>query len=315
MSEAVIQAEQLCRSFGSLMAVRDLDLQVAKGRIYGFLGPNGSGKTTAIRVLTGLLAPSSGRVRVLGLHLPEDAELLRLRIGYMTQKFSLYDDLTVQENLQFIARIYGLARRTQKQRIAELLHIYGLEERTGQLAGRMSGGQRQRLSLAAATLHRPELLFLDEPTSAVDPENRREFWEQLFDLSDQGTTILVSTHYMDEAERCHCLAILENGMKRAEGAPDELMRQMGAHVIEIASANLRQLKQELLKLPEVLAAAQLGARLRVLVKDAVAEPLPFLASQPCIGPEDSLAAVRPSLEDVFVTCTGRNGQSGKTQSG
>jgi ABC-2 type transport system ATP-binding protein len=312
MSEAVIEAEQLCRSFGPLMAVRNLDLQVAKGRIYGFLGPNGSGKTTAIRVLTGLLAPSSGSVRVLGLHLPEDAELLRRRIGYMTQKFSLYDDLTVQENLQFIARIYGLSSRAQKQRITELLHIYELETRKSQLAGRMSGGQRQRLSLAAATLHRPELLFLDEPTSAVDPENRREFWEQLFDLSDQGTTILVSTHYMDEAERCHCLAILENGMKRAEGPPDELMRQMGAHVIEIASANLRQLKQELLKLPDVLAAAQLGARLRVLVKDAVAEPLHFLASQPCIGPQDSLAAVRPSLEDVFVTCTGRNGQSGQT---
>jgi ABC-2 type transport system ATP-binding protein len=312
MSEAVIEAEQLCRSFGPLMAVRNLNLQVAKGRIYGFLGPNGSGKTTAIRVLTGLLAPSSGSVRVLGLHLPEDAELLRRRIGYMTQKFSLYDDLTVQENLQFIARIYGLSRRAQKQRISELLHIYELEERKSQLAGRMSGGQRQRLSLAAATLHRPELLFLDEPTSAVDPENRREFWEQLFDLSDQGTTILVSTHYMDEAERCHCLAILENGMKRAEGPPDELMRQMGAHVIEIASANLRQLKQELLKLPDVLAAAQLGARLRVLVKDAGAEPLHFLPSQPCIGPQDSLAAVRPSLEDVFVTCTGRNGQSGQT---
>ncbi|MGR0481989.1 MAG: ABC transporter ATP-binding protein [Candidatus Electronema sp. V4] len=310
MSEAVIQAEQLCRSFGPLMAVRDLDLQVAKGRIYGFLGPNGSGKTTAIRVLTGLLAPSSGRVRVLGLDLPQDAELLRLRIGYMTQKFSLYDDLTVQENLQFTARIYGLSGRAQRQRIAELLRLYELEERKSQLAGRMSGGQRQRLSLAAATLHRPELLFLDEPTSAVDPENRREFWEQLFDLSDQGTTILVSTHYMDEAERCHCLAILENGMKRAEGPPDELMRQMGAHVIEIASANLRQLKQELLKLPEVLAAAQLGARLRVLVKDAVADPLAFLASQPCIGPQDSLAAVRPSLEDVFVTCTGRNGEGG-----
>uniref|UniRef100_UPI0040578382 ABC transporter ATP-binding protein n=1 Tax=Candidatus Electronema sp. TaxID=2698783 RepID=UPI0040578382 len=205
MSEAVIQAEQLCRSFGPLMAVRDLDLQVAKGRIYGFLGPNGSGKTTAIRVLTGLLAPSSGTVRVLGLDLPQDAELLRLRIGYMTQKFSLYDDLTVQENLQFTARIYGLSGRAQRQRIAELLRLYELEERKSQLAGRMSGGQRQRLSLAASTLHRPELLFLDEPTSAVDPENRREFWEQLFDLSDQGTTILVSTHYMDEAERCHCL--------------------------------------------------------------------------------------------------------------
>ncbi|MGX9728003.1 MAG: ABC transporter ATP-binding protein [Candidatus Electronema sp. VV] len=312
MSEAVIEAEQLCRSFGPLMAVRDLDLQVAKGRIYGFLGPNGSGKTTAIRVLTGLLAPSSGTVRVLGLDLPQDAELLRLRIGYMTQKFSLYDDLNVQENLQFTARIYGLSGRAQRQRIAELLRLYELEERKSQLAGRMSGGQRQRLSLAAATLHRPELLFLDEPTSAVDPENRREFWEQLFDLSDQGTTILVSTHYMDEAERCHCLAILENGMKRAEGPPDELMRQMGAHVIEIASANLRQLKQELLKLPEVLAAAQLGARLRVLVKNAVADPLAFLESQPCIGSQDSLAAVRPSLEDVFVTCTGRNGESEQT---
>lgn len=306
MSETVIQAEQLCRSFGPLMAVRDLNLQVAKGRIYGFLGPNGSGKTTAIRVLTGLLAPSSGSVQVLGLDLPQAAELLRRRIGYMTQKFSLYDDLTVQENLQFIARIYGLSRQTQQQRIAELLRLYGLEERKSQLAGRMSGGQRQRLSLAASTLHRPELLFLDEPTSAVDPENRREFWEQLFDLSDQGTTILVSTHYMDEAERCHCLAILENGVKRAEGPPDALMRQMGAHVIEISSTNLRQLKLELLKVPEVLAAAQLGARLRVLVKDAVPDPLAFLAQQSCIGPQDSLATVRPSLEDVFVTCTGRD---------
>jgi len=308
MSEAVILAKQLCRSFGPLQAVRNLDLEVAKGRIYGFLGPNGSGKTTAIRMLTGLLEPSSGTVQVLGLTLPQEAEKLRLRIGYMTQKFSLYDDLTVQENLQFIARIYGLSGRTQKQRVTELVHVYGLEERRKQMAGRMSGGQRQRLSLAAATLHRPELLFLDEPTSAVDPENRREFWEQLFDLSDQGTTILVSTHYMDEAERCHCLAILENGVKRAEGPPDELMRQMGAHVVEIASGNLRRLKQELLKLPEVLAAAQLGARLRVLVRNAVADPLAFLARQPCIRPEDSLSAVRPSLEDVFVTCTGRNGQ-------
>lgn len=306
MTEPVIKAVRLSRHFGLLKAVDELDLEIEKGQIYGFLGPNGSGKTTAIRMLTGLLEPSSGTVRVLGLDLPEQAEALRLRIGYMTQKFSLYDDLTVQENLQFIARIYGLSGRAQQQRITELLGIYGLEDRRKQLAGKMSGGQRQRLSLAASTLHKPDLLFLDEPTSAVDPENRREFWEQLFDLSHQGTSILVSTHYMDEAERCHCLAILENGVKRAEGPPDELMRQMGAHVVEIASGNLRQLKQELLKLPEVLAAAQLGARLRVLVRDAVADPLSFLAKQPCVGPEDSLSAVRPSLEDVFVTCTGRN---------
>jgi ABC-2 type transport system ATP-binding protein len=306
MSEPVIKAVRLSRHFGSLKAVDELDLEIEKGQIYGFLGPNGSGKTTAIRMLTGLLAPSSGTVRVLDLNLPEQADALRLRIGYMTQKFSLYDDLTVQENLQFIARIYGLSGRAQKQRITELLGIYGLEDRRKQLAGKMSGGQRQRLSLAASTLHKPDLLFLDEPTSAVDPENRREFWEQLFDLSHQGTSILVSTHYMDEAERCHCLAILENGVKRAEGPPDELMRQMGAHVVEIASGNLRQLKQELLKLPEVLAAAQLGARLRVLVRDAVADPLSFLAKQPCVGIEDGLSTVRPSLEDVFVTCTGRN---------
>jgi len=306
MTEPVIKAVRLSRHFGLLKAVDELDLEIEKGQIYGFLGPNGSGKTTAIRMLTGLLAPSSGTVRVLGLDLPEQAEALRLRIGYMTQKFSLYDDLTVQENLQFIARIYGLSGRAQQQRITELLGIYGLEDRRKQLAGKMSGGQRQRLSLAASTLHKPDLLFLDEPTSAVDPENRREFWEQLFDLSHQGTSILVSTHYMDEAERCHCLAILENGVKRAEGPPDELMRQMGAHVVEIASGNLRQLKQDMLKLPEVLAAAQLGARLRVLVRDAVADPLSFLAKQPCVRPEDSLSAVRPSLEDVFVTCTGRN---------
>ena len=311
MSGSVIKAEQLCRNFGSLKAVQDLDLEIQKGQIYGFLGPNGSGKTTAIRMLTGLLAPSSGSVRVLGLDLPQQAELLRLRIGYMTQKFSLYDDLTVQENLQFIARIYGLSGRAQKRRIEELLAVYKLEDRRKQMAGRMSGGQRQRLSLAAAVLHKPDLLFLDEPTSAVDPENRREFWEQLFDLSHEGTSILVSTHYMDEAERCHCLAILENGIKRAEGPPDELMRKMGAHVVEIASNNLRQLKQELLKLPEVLAAAQLGARLRVLVRNTVAEPLHFLARQPCVRPQDSMSLVRPNLEDVFVTCTGRNGQARK----
>lgn len=300
----VIQAEQLSRRFGDTLAVQELDLEVEKGRIYGFLGPNGCGKTTTIRMLTGLLKPSAGRVQVLGFNLPDDAEKLRLHIGYMTQKFSLYDDLTVLENLRFIARIYGLTAKNQKQRIDELLSIYGLQPKAKQLAGSMSGGQRQRLSLAAATLHKPELLFLDEPTSAVDPENRREFWEQLFDLSDQGTSILVSTHYMDEAERCHKLAILENGVKRADGSPDQLMQEMGSTVVEISSADLRQLKQTLIRLPEVISAAQLGARLRVLVKDSVADPIGFLTRQPSVKPENQLSLVRPSLEDVFVTCTG-----------
>jgi len=308
MSEIVIKAENLSRNFGSLKAIQDLNLEVEKGRIYGFLGPNGCGKTTAIRLLTGLLKPNSGKVEVLGLKLPVDAEKLRLRIGYMTQKFSLYDDLTVKENLQFIAKIYGLPSKTQKSRINELLSTYGLDSKQHQLAGSMSGGQRQRLSLSAAVLHKPELLFLDEPTSAVDPENRREFWEQLFDLSDQGTSILVSTHYMDEAERCHKLAILEAGVKRADGSPEDLMKQMGAHVVEISSSNLRQLKQQLLKINEVITAAQLGARLRVLVKDNVPDPLVFLRGLPMISTTDELFKVRPSLEDVFVTSTGEGRQ-------
>ena len=308
MSQYVIKASKLSRNFGELKAIQELDLNVEKGRIYGFLGPNGCGKTTAIRMLTGLLKPTSGEVEVLGFKLPKNSEKLRMHIGYMTQKFSLYDNLTVKENLQFIAKIYGLSGQNQKKRIDELLHTYGLDQRKHQMAGSMSGGQRQRLGLSAATLHKPQLLFLDEPTSAVDPENRRDFWEQLFDLSDQGTSILVSTHYMDEAERCHKLAILEAGIKRADGSPEELMKQMGAQVVEIASTNLRQLKQELLKLSEVITAAQLGARLRVLVNDTIPDPLAFLTQQSHFATEDNLSLVRPSLEDVFVTCTGEGRQ-------
>lgn len=304
MSEYAIHTEKMSRYFGDVKAIDGLDLAIEKGCIYGFLGPNGSGKTTAMRMLIGLLKPSAGSVSVLGFRLPEESEKLRLRIGYMTQKFSLYDDLTVKENLQFIANIYGLSAKKQKIRISELLALYELEDKKFQLAGTMSGGQRQRLSLSAATLHHPDLLFLDEPTSAVDPQNRRDFWEQLFDLSAQGTTILVSTHYMDEAERCHKLAILEKGIKRADGTPDELMHNMKANVVEISSLNLRELKQALIQLPEVISAAQLGARLRVLVNNNVIDPLAYLSQQSCIQKNDSLVVVRPSLEDVFVTSTG-----------
>ena len=303
----VIKTKALCRDFGSLKAIQNLDFEVEKGQIYGFLGPNGCGKTTAIRMLTGLLLPTSGEIEVLGLKLPQDAETLRLKIGYMTQKFSLYDDLTVKENLKFIAKIYGLSRREQTARIQELLHTYGLNEKADQLAGSMSGGQKQRLGLAAATMHKPAILFLDEPTSAVDPENRRDFWEKLFDLCEQGTTILVSTHYMDEAERCHELAILEAGVKRADGSPDALMHNMGAQVVEVESSNLRQLKQVLMALPEVISAAQLGSRLRVLVKDSCSDPIGLLSEQSSLS-LSAVNIVRPSLEDVFVTCTGQGRQ-------
>ena len=311
IDELAISTKGLTRQFGNVTAVNSLDLNIEKQTIYGFLGPNGSGKTTAIRLFTGLLKPSSGTINVLGLTLPNEADKLRLQIGYMTQKFSLYDDLTVKENLKFIAKIYGLSPNEQKKRVEELISTYQLNRLSSQLSGSMSGGQKQRLALAAAVVHKPKLLFLDEPTSAVDPENRREFWEQLFDLCDQGTTILVSTHYMDEAERCHKLAILENGIKRADGSPDDLMNNMAAQVVEIASKNLRQLKQQLVQLPEVISAAQLGAHLRVLVKNQVNEPVNFLKQLNIIPNSDEMLLVRPSLEDVFVTCTGSNSLKGE----
>lgn len=303
--EFAIKAKNLCRNFGQLAAISDLDLTVEKQTIYGFLGPNGSGKTTAIRLLTGLLKPTSGEVNVLGCHLPQEANKLRLKIGYMTQKFSLYDDLTVKENLQFISKIYGLTANEQKSRLSELLTTHQLTQQSQQLAGSMSGGQKQRLALAAAVIHKPKLLFLDEPTSAVDPQNRREFWEQLFDLCDQGTTILVSTHYMDEAERCHKLAILENGVKRADDTPQALMNNMPAQVVEIAANDLRYIKDKLIALPQVISAAQLGTHLRVLVKKSEENPVALLQRQSCIKVTDKLVIVRPSIEDVFVSCTGQ----------
>ncbi|SIS79146.1 ABC transporter ATP-binding protein [Neptunomonas antarctica] len=300
-AEFAIETHGMTRMFGDVAAVDHLDLAIPQGSIYGFLGPNGCGKSTSIRMLTGLLRPTSGDIRVLGESLPGAEEKLRRRIGYMTQKFSLYENLTVQENLEFVAQIYGLRRKEARQRIDELLSLYDLLGREKQMAGSMSGGERQRLALAAATVHRPELLFLDEPTSAVDPQNRREFWERLFDLCAVGTTILVSTHYMDEAERCHHLAILERGTKRADGSPQALMDAMGARVIEVTGNDLRTLKQQLISESAVMSVAQIGSRLRILIRSDVINPQEWLESRVS---GRSLAEVRPSLEDVFVTCTG-----------
>lgn len=308
MSDIAIEASGVSKTFGDFTAIHNIDLSVPAGSIYGFLGPNGCGKSTTIRVLTGLLTPTRGSVKVLGLDIPRQSETLRLNIGYMTQKFSLYDDLTVEENLQFIGQIYGLNRQALRHRTREQLSTYGLDQRRKQRVGGMSGGQKQRLGLAAATMHRPQLLFLDEPTSAVDPENRREFWEQLFDLSSQGTTILVTTHYMDEAERCHRLAIMDAGEIRADNEPDKLMQQMGVHVVEVTAPDLRKLKQLLLQKAEVRSAAQLGVRLRVLIQRDISDPVQWLRNTIPVSVNANISLVRPSLEDVFVTVTGKHRQ-------
>ena len=308
MSDNAIIATNLSRKFGDFIAVDNLNLVVPKGTIYGFLGPNGCGKSTTLRMLTGLLTPTTGTVNVLGLDIPHQAEQLRLRIGYMTQKFSLYQDLTIQENLEFMGQIFGIPRAQRQQRVQQQLITYGLDQRAKRRAGELSGGQRQRLALAAATIHQPDLLLLDEPTSAVDPENRREFWEQLFDLSDQGTTILVTTHYMDEAERCHELAIMEAGVVRANGTPNALMMAMAVTVVEIETQQLRQLKAQIIQLPQVRSAAQLGVRLRVLVSKEIDDPVGWLQAKIPILATAIITISRPSLEDVFVTCTGERRQ-------
>jgi len=299
-----IEARGLTRRFGDVVAVDHVDLAIPRARIHGFLGPNGSGKTTTIRMLCGLLTPSEGTAEVLGLRVPDQAEHLRRKIGYMTQRFSLYDDLSVRENLDFVAEIHSLPREPRRRRVDALLHEYRLTDRAAQRAGTLSGGQRQRLALAASLVHEPELLFLDEPTSAVDPQNRREFWESLFQLVDRGTTILVSTHYMDEAERCHGLAILHEGTLVAQGAPRALMASIDAIVFEIEAEEIRGARNALSTLPEVVSVAQLGTRLHALVApDALAPEALLRRALSAAGIAAQVELAQASLEDVFVAAT------------
>ena len=311
MSDAAplaIRARGLGKRFGTLQAVDGVDLSVPHAHVYGFLGPNGSGKSTTIRMLCGLLTPSAGQIEVLGLRIPEQAEALRRRIGYMTQKFSLYDDLTVRENLEFLAAVHDIPRATAKQRVDELVARYHFGDRQTQLAGTLSGGQRQRLALAGAVIHQPELLFLDEPTSAVDPESRRDFWEKLFELADAGTTILVSTHLMDEAERCHRLAILDHGILVADGTPAELTGALAGRTVMVEAAQPRQAQRTLTAVPGVISVAQIGNSLRVLAAsggDTVTQLQEALARA---GLRADVVASPPNLEDVFVAATRGSGR-------
>ena len=299
-----IQARGLTKKFGSLVAVNEVDLEVPTGQIYGFLGPNGSGKSTTIRMLCGLLTPTSGSATVLGMDARTEAEALKQRIGYMTQKFSLFGDLTVRENLDFVSTIYALKSKERKSRVIELMEEYNLADRAKQYADTLSGGQKQRLALAAATLHRPKILFLDEPTSAVDPQNRRDFWETLFELAEQGTTILVSTHYMDEAARCHRLAILDEGVKVADGTPRSLGENIESQVFEVTAEDLNKARTSLNKEEKITSITQLGVRLRVLL------PKEFDQGETLVRNnleqahiKADVEAVFPDLEDVFVSVT------------
>ncbi len=229
---AAVETVGLRKTFGGLTAVEGLDLTIRRGEVFGLLGPNGSGKTTTIRMLCGLLPPTGGRARVVGHDVATDPESIRRSIGYMSQRYGLYDDLTVDENLRFYATIYGLHGRERTVRLTRHMDTLGLAERRHQLAGTLSGGWKQRLALACATAHRPEMLFLDEPTAGVDPAARRAFWASIYAMAREGTTILVTTHYMDEAERCERLAFLSRGHLIGVGTPAEITRQFNQPTIE-----------------------------------------------------------------------------------
>lgn len=303
--QAAIVTDQLTRRFGQKTAVDRLDLEISAAQIFGFLGPNGSGKSTTFRMLCGLLRPDEGDVRVFDRSIRDDTEQVRRMIGYMTQQFSLYRDLSVIENLNFIGKIQGLGRADRRRRIAETLTRYRLEELVARRPENLSGGERQRLALAAAALHHPPILLLDEPTSGVDPQTRRDFWDILFELVDQGVTVLVSTHYMDEAERCHRLAILNRGRLVAAGEPDALIGAVGYAVIEIEGAPIRAIRERVESLGIAASVAQLGSRLHVLIEPAHADPRRRIGEAlHAAGIEAEVREARPSLEDVFVAATG-----------
>jgi ABC-2 type transport system ATP-binding protein len=290
-----IDVQDLSKRFGSLQAVNHVSIQIEQGHITGFLGPNGSGKTTTLRMLCGLLTPDSGHGQVLGLDFPRQSEAIKRQTGYMTQRFSLYEDLTIEENLQFIARVYGLERVAE--RVTESLDKLGLTARRKQLAGQLSGGWKQRLALAAAVLHEPKLLLLDEPTAGVDPQARRDFWDEIHRLADEGMTVLVSTHYMDEAERCHEIAYIFNGNLIARGTSEAVIAESGLVTFEAEGPRADRLAGELGGKPGVEMVAPFGPALHVSGRDreALERTIAPYRRAPYRWTE-----VEPSLEDVFI---------------
>jgi ABC-2 type transport system ATP-binding protein len=294
---AIVQTEHLSRRFGDLVAVRDVTLEVQRGEIFGVLGPNGAGKSTTIRMLCGILDPSGGRGTVVGFDVATEAERIKERIGYMTQRFSLYEDLTVYENLRFYAGLYSTPRRAE--RIDQVLRETGLLDRRDQIAGTLSGGWKQRVALACSTIHEPPLLFLDEPTAGVDPVSRREFWEQIHRLASQGTTVLVTTHYMDEAERCHRLAFIFRGSVLDTGTPEEIVARRKLRIAELSVDDAPAAAAKLRALPEVDEIAHYGHTMRLATLGGTD---PEELARRVLGP--ALRSSRPArvtVEDAFVS--------------
>ena len=299
---AVIDVRGLNKSFSDKHVVNDVSIRVDEGRITGFLGPNGSGKTTTLRLLCGLLTPDSGEGEVLDLDFRTQSAAIKRQTGYMTQRFSLYEDMTIQENLDFVARVYGLDDR--RGRVTEALNHLGLFDRRDQLAGALSGGWKQRLALAAATLHEPKLLLLDEPTAGVDPKARREFWDEIHDLADKGLTVLVSTHYMDEAERCHDIGYILNGRIIARGTAQEIIGRSGLVTFNGEGPDIGRIVGDLEHKTGVLSASAFGASVHVSGADRATLER---AIEPYRKAPYTWREVSPSLEDVFIQL-----MSGKT---
>jgi ABC-type multidrug transport system ATPase subunit len=300
--EVVVRTERLTRRFGELVAVRDVSLEVRRGEVFGVLGPNGAGKSTTLRMLCGILDPSGGRGTVVGFDIARDSERIKQRIGYMTQRFSLYEDLTVEENLHFYAGIYGLPRPRRCARVEDVLVRAGIVDRRSQIAGTLSGGWKQRLALACSTIHQPPLLFLDEPTAGVDPVSRRHFWDEIHRLSAAGTTMLVTTHYMDEAERCHRLAFIFRGALLDVGTPAEIVDRRGLAVVETEVDEPTAAAAALRAEPGVDEVAHMGSTLRVALRGA-ADPVETVESvlRRHGLPPRWIRRGRASVEDAFVS--------------
>jgi ABC-2 type transport system ATP-binding protein len=298
----IIQTKGLTKMFGSFTAVDHVDFEVRRGEVVGYLGPNGSGKTTTIRMLCGLLHPTSGSASVVGLDIARDPEKVKRQIGYMSQKFALYDDLTVRENLEFYAGVYEIPRETEKQRLGEIVEMAGLAGRTGSVASQLSGGWRQRLALGCALLHKPPLLFLDEPTSGVDPVARREFWDLIYLLAHQGTTIFVTTHYMDEAEHCGRVGFMSNGKLLAFGTPRALKAQyLHGAAWAVAATPLLEAVDFLNHLPGIAQASMHGDLAQVTLANDDWTPQALTAKLQENGiAVGGIEMAEPTLEDVFV---------------